>query len=107
MLGIFLGISRVSLSANPLAVAEPAGGLLRVIGEDDGGTGPLDAGEDFEGDTLFVQPTLLCGGFYHGVFAAYVVGTYGDVEFVADGANYVEIGEGGLDHYHVGAFFEV
>src|SRR6266436_7147323 len=46
-------------------------------------------------------------GFYHGVFAAYVIGADGDVEFFADGANYVEIGERGLDHHHVRAFFKV
>src|SRR5258706_995430 len=78
-----------------------------MVGEDYGGAGALDAGQDFEDDALLVEPAFGCCGFYHGVFAAYVVGAYGDVEFGGAGADYVEVGEGGLDHYHVGAFFEV
>src|SRR5579859_2261145 len=89
-----------------LAVVEPAGGLLGVIGEEDGGAGALDAGQDFEDYAFFVKPAFGYGGFDHGVFAADVVGAYRDVEFVADGADYVEVREGGLDHYHVRAFFQ-
>src|SRR6266478_3956790 len=99
--------SAAPLRGRKLAVVEPAGGLLGVVGEEDGGAGALDAGQDFEDDSFFVEPAFGYGGFYHGVFAAYVVGAYGNIEFVADGSNDVEIGEGGLDHYHVGAFFQV
>src|SRR5579859_7400003 len=90
-----------------LAVVEPAGGLLGVIGEEDGGAGALDAGQDFEDYAFFVKPAFGYGGFDHGVFAADVVGAYRDIEFVADGADDVEVGEGGLDHDHVRAFFQI
>src|SRR4029077_20790666 len=73
-----------------LAVGEPAGGLLGVVGEGEGGAGALDAGEDFEGDALFVEPAFGGGGFDHGVFATDVVGADGDIEFFADGADDVE-----------------
>src|SRR5260370_24640470 len=84
-----------------------AGGLLGVVGEDYGGAGALDASQDFEDDALLVEPALGYGGFDHGILAAYVVGAYGDVEFVANGGNDVEIRERGLDHYHVGALFPI
>src|SRR5216684_5134083 len=90
-----------------LAVGEPAGGLLGVVGEEDGGAGAVDAGQDFEDDAFFVEPAFGCGGFDHGVFATDVVGAYGDIEFVADGSNDVEVGQRGLDHDHVGAFFQI
>src|SRR6266436_1093453 len=99
--------SAAPLRGRKLAVVEPAGGLLGVVGEEDGGAGALDAGQDFEDDAFFVEPAFGYGGFYHGVFAAYVVGAYGDVEFFPDGADYVEIRERGFDHDHVGAFFQV
>src|ERR1700751_4381394 len=41
-----------------LTVAEPAGGLLGVVGEDYGGAGALDAGQDFEDYALFVEPAF-------------------------------------------------
>src|SRR5579864_382298 len=63
---------------------EPAGGVLGVVGEDDVGSGALDGGEDFEGDALFVDPAIAGGGFYHGEFAADVIGPDGDVESFAD-----------------------
>src|ERR1700730_8349906 len=78
-----------------LTVLEPAGGLLGVVGEDYGGACALDAGQDFEGDALLVEPAFGCSGFYHGVFAADVVGADGYIEFFADAADYVEIGERG------------
>src|SRR4029077_12754825 len=61
----------------------------------------------FQDDALLVDPAFLRGGFDHGVFAADVVGADGDVEFVADLANDVEIRKRGLDHDDVGAFFEI
>src|SRR5690348_14896925 len=73
-----------------LAVVEPACGLLGVVSQRNGGAGALDAGQDFEGDALLIEPAFRGSGFYHGVFAAYVVGAYGDVELFADGADYVE-----------------
>src|SRR5579864_8228150 len=90
-----------------LAVVEPAGGLLGVVGEEDRGAGALDAGQDFEDYAFFVKPAFGYGGFDHGVFAANVVGAYGNIEFVAHGADYIEVREGGLDHYHVRAFFQI
>src|SRR5579859_6209371 len=90
-----------------LAVVEPAGGLLGVVGEEDRGAGALNAGQDFEDYAFFIEPAFGYGGFYHGVFATDVVGPYVNVEFVAYGADDVEVRERGLDHYHVRAFFQI
>src|ERR1700730_13437626 len=97
----------IKLRPYRLAVSEPAGGLLGVVGEEDGGAGALDAGQDFEDDALLVEPAFRDRGFDHGVLAAHVVGADGNVEIVAHGSNHIEIGERGLDHYHVGAFFQI
>src|SRR6185503_7202838 len=88
-------------------VAEPASDVFGVVGEDDVGAGAGDAGDEFEDGAFFVEPVVGGGGFDHGVFAADVVGADGDVEFFADATDDVEIWERGLDHHHVGAFFDV
>ena len=48
---------------------QPAGDVLGVVRQDDGGAGALDAGDDFEDDALLVDPAIARGGFHHGVFA--------------------------------------
>src|SRR5260370_25075651 len=74
------------LTARSLAMLQPAGGLLGVVGEDYGGAGALDASQDFEDDALLVEPAFGYGGFDHGVFAAYCVRAHGELEFVARSA---------------------
>src|ERR1700733_10543039 len=51
-----------------LSRSQPAGYVLGVIGENDVGSGPLDACEDFEHCAAFVQPAICSGSFHHGVF---------------------------------------
>jgi hypothetical protein len=51
----------IKLRPYRLAVSEPAGGLLGVVGEEDGGAGALDAGQDFEDDGLRVEPAFWGG----------------------------------------------
>src|SRR5580704_2615170 len=93
--------------ASKLSRSQPAGYVLGVVCQDDVGAGPLDAGYDLEDGAALVEPAVGYRGLHHGVFAAHVVGPYGDVEGVADAPNYVEVRERGLHHDHVGAFVEI
>src|SRR5260370_3397073 len=96
-----------TLTARSIAMLQAAGGLLGVVGEDYGGAGGVDDSQDLEDDALLVEPAFGYGGFDHGVFAAYVVGAHGDVEFVAHGSDDVQIRQGRLDHHHIGALFQI
>ena len=78
-----------------------------MIGDDDIGTGPFHGQERFQDDTLFVDPAVPGGGFYHGVFAADVVDGNGAVDAVPGLTDDIEVGHGRLDHDDVGTFVEV
>src|SRR4051794_11038406 len=54
-----------------------------------------------------VDPVVLGGGLDHGVFATDLVGGQGNIEAAARFGDDVEVGDSGLDHDHVSAFFEV
>ena len=69
--------------------------------------GALDAGKDFHGDFLFVEPAVAASGLDHGVLTADVVCAEGLAEGFSGLGNHVQEGEGGLDHDYVGAFLDV
>src|ERR1017187_3391733 len=77
--------------AGSSAGLEPASDVLSVIREDDGCTCALDAGHNFEDDTLLVDPTLQRRGFHHRIFRADIVGGDGNVESLANSLDHVEI----------------
>src|ERR1700683_72864 len=88
-------------------MAEPAGCVLGVVGEDHAGAGALNAGENFHDHALLVDPAIARRGFDHGVFAADVVSADGHVKFLAHALNDIEIRKRRLDHDHVGAFVKI
>src|SRR5450755_1091752 len=86
---------------------EPPRDFRREVGDDHIGSGTADAGEYFGDDAALVDPAILGGSFNHGVFAADVVGGDGQIAAVAHLANYVEVGEGGLDHDDIGPLGDI
>src|SRR5260370_5409632 len=85
------------------ALLQPAGRILRVIGENNACACPVNPGEDFERDALLVNPAVGGGCLHHRKFAADVIGADGHVESFADAMDDVEIRERGRHHNHVRA----
>ena len=54
-----------------------------------------------------VDPAPLGGGLDHGVLAGHVVGGHGHVDRGPHVGDHVEVGEGRLDHHHVGPLVDV
>src|ERR1700689_1327021 len=90
-----------------LAGFQPAGYVFGVIGEDNGGSGALDAGHDFEDDALLINPAVARGSLHHRIFGADIVRGDRRVESLTDAGDDVEIRESGLYHDDVRALFEV
>ena len=91
----------------PQSSLQPLGSLLRVVGQDQVGARALHRGEDLERDALAVDPAALGGGLHHRVLARDVVGGERDVRGFLRRADDVEVGEGRLDHDHVGPLLDV
>src|SRR5208283_5755047 len=53
---------------------QPARRVLRVIRQDNACAGTLDSCQNFEDNSLFFDPILLCRRFHHGIFTTHVVG---------------------------------
>src|SRR5712692_8307806 len=56
-----------------LSRLQPAGDILRMVGKNNFRSGALDAREDFQDNSLLIQPTLLRRRLDHGVLSADVV----------------------------------
>ena len=78
-----------------------------MIGQDQVGARALHRRQDLERHALPVDPAALGGGLHHRVLARDVVGREGDVRRLLRGPHDVEVGEGRLDHDHVGSFLDV
>src|SRR5258708_17526289 len=71
-----------------------------MIRQNDVCAGALNAGEDFESGAFFIEPAVLRGRFDHGVFAADVVSSDRNEEFLPDPHDDIEIPPPGFDHAH-------
>src|SRR5580658_1337490 len=93
--------------SNSTGSRQQPGGFFGVVGEDDAGAGAVDALQGFHHDAVAVDPVVLGGGFDHRVFAGDLIGGQRQIETQAGGGDYVEVGQGRLDHDHVSALFDV
>ena len=78
-----------------------------MIRQDEVGAGASNGSQDLEGDAPLVHHAGGGGGLHHGVLAAHVVSAEGERGGLAHPTEHVEVGERGLYHQHVGAFFLV
>src|ERR1700676_3481185 len=87
-----------SRELNALARLGPSRHVLGVIGQYDLRTGALNRRQNFQNNTLLLQPAIADCGFHHRVLAAYVVRTHRDVKAIPHLANYVEVRKPGFHH---------
>src|SRR5664280_217136 len=81
-----------------------AGGILCKVGNDNVCSCPLDRDERLVDSFLFIKPTVSCGCFNHGIFAAHVVCSCWHSEFCLDPVDNIQVAEGWLHHHYVCPF---
>src|SRR5260370_9958699 len=86
---------------------QPASDILGVVGKDDFRSGALDAGQNFQDHSLFVQPAILRRSLDHGVLSADIVRTHGNIKRIAHPPDDIQVRQRRLNHHHIRAFFEV
>src|SRR5436190_1809884 len=100
--GAVLMFSRSNLSR-----LQPACDILGVIGKNDFCSGALEARQDFQDNSLFIQPALLRRRLDHGVFSADVICADRNIKRIAHPADDIQVRQRGLHHHHVGTLFEI
>src|ERR1700674_2037286 len=106
-LALHSGLRCTHVFSIKLARLQPACDILGMVGKNNFSSGALDAREDFQDNSLFIQPTLLRRRFDHGVLSADVVSADRNIKGIAHPPDNIQVRQRGLNHDHVRAFFEI
>src|SRR5260370_17595166 len=86
---------------------QPACDVLGMVGKNDFRSGALDAGQNFQHNSLFVQPALLRRGFDHGELSADIVPTDRNIKRVSHAPNDIQVSHRVPYHHHIRAFCDI